>query len=295
MSFSQLRRLAEQGHLVQARAGLEHRIHSGSLSEAEAVEAYTLLAGLLFHQHDLFAAAHTAERALRLAQQHGGAAQIIEARFQLGVALTELGDSPAAIPHLEFVLANAHQLEKGLQLTARAFFAIGNNRVRRREYAEAARIFAQAAEQAQALGDSALAARATRSTAWCYLHLDRPAEAITQLNWLQDYIEQHPDDLHIRHALLVDWALYHRICGDIALSSRYCQQLFASDAAGISDEHRTEAAWVAGANALDLGRPGDARLFARLALDYAVRAQWPFAINQATNLLNRIRLAEQTA
>lgn len=289
MACEEVRQLLEQGLLDQARTQLERQIHGGELPKQELGEAYSLAALVHLRRGDYYAAARCGESGLRLAEETGNTALAVMAHFRLGTALTYLGDTPEAMEHLRHFLVQASaSWEECRPLVPRARFNLGINLMRRREYATALQEYRQASDEFEAAGAPDLAARSWREAAWCLMLLDRADEALPWLERMEQYTRACPEDSHVRNVLVVDRALYHRQKRNIAASMALCEDIFQPGRTGVTPEHLAEAAWVAGLNALDLGHLDQAGLFAAAALDHALRAKWPFMINQATALRRRI-------
>lgn len=287
------RELLELGMFQEARAELERLIHADECTQAERAEAYRLASKLYYKLKDLYAAKSCGEKALSLAESARLDHLVAEAHYALGIALTELGDTPEALDHLQAFLERRHLTPEGARLEPRAVFAVAQNLFRRRQYADAIATYQQAADLFARQGPQNLVAWCWRNIVDGLLLLDRPGEALPYLQRLESYAAANPDDLYIRYGLIVDKAHYHRITGELAISMGYCAELLGNPGRpGLTDYHRTECAWIAGLNALDLGDLDQARIFAGQALTCAIKAQWPFAINRANALRRRIAEAE---
>lgn len=293
MDLAQIRQLVDQGDLLQAEVQLDRLLRSGPLTPAERAGAHLLACMLRQRQRRWLSAVHSGEAALEAAATAGLAHLTAAAHLELAAALTGLGDTPRALDHLEASLDQACLAEGGQALAARAHALLGANRTHRREYAAAIAHYKQAAALYAACGDAAGQARSWREVAWCLLVLDRAPEALPYLDQVEAYLAAHPADHDLANALVADRALCCRHLGQIAASMALCQELFVPGRPGVAPRHRAQGAWVAGLNALDLGRLDEARMFATVALEQAMRAEWPFLTNQAGAL--RRRVAEAAA
>ncbi len=293
MRYNKAREFIRRGRYDAARVELERLLQGEDCSLSERAEAHRLVASVCYKLKDLYAAKSHAEEALRLAKATRSKHLAAEAHFVLGIALTELGDPPEAMLHLQTFLERQADSASGERLEPKALFAIAQNLYRSQQYADAVSQYQQAATLFEKRGPQNLQAWCWRNIFDCCLFLHRPHAALPYLNQLSDYTLTNPGDLYIRNALLVDKAHYCRVTGNLPVSMDFCRQLFEPGRPGVTDTHRTEAAWIAGLNALDLGDPQHAKMFADLALESAIKAKWPLAINRATKL--RVAITENIA
>ncbi len=292
MACAQVRDLISQGLFCQARAELERLIHSEECTHVELAEAYRLASSVYYKLNDLYAAKSCGEKALSLAESAGLKHLVAEAHFSLGITLTELGDTPQAMEHLNVFMEEKANTSKGNQLEPKAIFATGQNLFRRRQYSDAIASYRQAANLFDERGPQNLTAWCWRNIVDCQLMLDRAHAALPYLHQLESYVSNHPDDQYIRNALIVDKAHYYRMIGQTGVSMSHCRELFEPGRPGVDDTHRSECAWIAGLNATDLGHFDEAQMFATQALNCGIKAQWPLAINRANALQQRIATTE---
>lgn len=121
--------------------------------------------------------------------------------------------------------------------------------------------------------------------AWCHLLLQQPELARQAIERSEAWSVVMPN-VPVHDLLLPHWAFYYRQTGDLTTSMEYCEQAIAAPGLLDRDYHNTlgEAYWIAGQNALDLGRLPESRMFAQNAIQHGMKLQWSSLVNRANQL-----------
>lgn len=290
MDFDSLHQQILVGADTQVETQLRGILAFGDLADVAIAEAHEVMALLQLFRGAFSLAAHHALLAIRHAQVAGAKAVEAHAHLRAGTALTFMADSPVAIDHLDAVLTISRDTPLPTLTLGLAHYNRALNFVRQHRYAAALEDYRCAASYYRDCDELRKWAHATRGAAWCLLHLDRAPEVPPYLDELADYVNRTSDD-SIRFKLWVDRALYLRQTGDLESSSSLCHMALAERLAG--PEVWTEAAWIAGQNAMDMKHWPFAEQMAAKALQHAIEAEWPHAMNQANRLRQRIRESRQ--
>lgn len=236
---------------------------------------------------EFYAAAKLGERALERAREAGDTETLGRAHFDLGCAQTNIGDTTSAEENLTAFLSLLPQMSGVERWEGMAHYNLSILHRQRKQWHTAIQTLERASALFERNGQQAERAQCALDQAWCYLMLGAPSLAAPALAQVEEYLGQQADD-SLSADLICAKALYYRQEGDIAASSRLCQEVFAPGRQGVTSHHLGEAAWIMGENALDLGRIEEANLFVNMALDHAARDNWPSLMNLACDLRRRV-------
>lgn len=292
MPLSRLHTLLASQYWAQARKEVD-RLLSTDLSPSDRAHAYKSGGFAALQCGEYFAAIEMATRAIRQAAEAGETGAEAEAHFVAGTAYLFVGDHPLSEQHLVRFLDMSTSLPDMGSKVPHAHFNMGVLSEYRGNYHDAVAGYERALSLWLQAGVTKQVVRCYRHLAWCHLLLHQPDQALPYLNRIEMQLRVR-EDPEYRFWLLIDRAFYCRLNGQLADSLALCEEVFAQTGSpGLSDDHLTEAAWITGENSLDVGRTHEAMIFADLAIQYAMRANWPFMMNRANNLRTRAAEAEE--
>lgn len=259
----------------------------GGNTPAARASAFARAATASIELKEFYGAAKQAEAGLRLAIAAGDMTIIATLQYLLGNISVWLGDMAQAEDNLQAFLAIAEDIVTDSDpRRGKAFYNLGLVMGQFRRYADARDHFIAAIPLLLAAGLPVNAAQAHLDVARAEMYLDNIAAARCQMERAQQLLTAHPDPQLETHLLCYRAQLQH-LTHDFAGSDSNCQAVFRPDRPGVTDQHRGEAAWIMGENALATGRISEAQLFADLATQYATQLMYPWLINQAIDLRNR--------
>jgi tetratricopeptide (TPR) repeat protein len=283
------------------RAGGEHRAvirlartfleQPEGLTDAEGFEVARAGAGAAMALQEFHVAARFAEQERLWALATGDPDSQALAAYHHGTALLYLGDAPAAVAHLQEFMA-AGDRPALARYRGAALFNLGACLLQQRTYPEAVRQFLASHDACQAQGDHVGTARALLEAAWAELLEGKIEPAGYRLEQAAAILAQHPDD-HLTAVRLVHQAYCHYRSSEYGPAARLCEEVLAPGRTGVTAHQLSEAAWIAGECALVQGNLTAARHLAALALDEAIRANWPGLMNRANDLRMRVQAADK--
>jgi tetratricopeptide (TPR) repeat protein len=284
LPLTKLRQHLAQGEYVQARREAERLIQVGELVGEHLVLAYRGASLAHYHLQEVFAAIKLGERALELAQCLGSWELIGKSRYSLGEFYLTLGDYPMAY---EFVMGFLSDLDRyptlDKSLEAWAHHKLGLIFRFRTQYQKSLASHHVAAGLHQRNGDVHAVVEALRGVVWCHLKMGEPHEAWPYIQQVSKLLQEHPHDRLLAN-LLNDMAYYYQQIGDLKTSMNYCAEALVPGRPGVNDQILATACVIAGENALALNRREEARIFANLADEFALRAKHPTLMNRAVSL-----------
>lgn len=289
MPLAKVEQLLATGACLQARREAERLLSDGTISTQERGRLHQLAGRAAFMLRDLFGSVRHGERALGYARECGDHALLAPVHLDLGSAYTHIGDGHLAAEHLRAFLAAAPPDPGWRQHRGTACRHLAQVARQGRQWTQSIEWLRRARE----LLEPAHLAQLELDLAWCHLMLHLPDLAASHLAAAEAHLAENPD-AHAACLLLYHRAYCHRLKGELAASTALCQELFTPGRRGTSDLPLAYAAWIMGENALDLGLPAEAQLFANLALDYSVKGNLPPVMNLSGNLRRRIAAATAT-
>lgn len=281
--------LLRAGAYSQARRQAEMLLQ-GDLEPAQAAVAYRLAARACLGMEEPYAAVQFGERACELAKSSGAVETLAQAHFDCGCGYVNIGDTARAEEHLKAFDSLVAQAPVLASWRGLALYNLSIIHRQRKDWAGAIDALTQASVIFEAGGHQDRLTQARLDTAWCYLMSGNAGSAALHLERVADYVASVPDS-PLAADLLTAQALYHRVAGDLAKSSRLCAEVI-SERPGMTRHHLAEACWVLGENALDLNRLEEASVFAALALDHAQADNWPSMMNLAGDLRRRVQMVK---
>lgn len=255
-------------------------------SDADRATAFTYACTASIHLREFYGAAKQAETGLQHANAANDLATITTLHYLLGNISIWLGDMANAEDNLQAFLAMGLTTDTDPR-TGKARYNLGLVMGQYRRFADAANSFVAAIPLLLTANLPVNAAQAHLDAARAHMYLDDLPAAEQHIAQARQLLNNHPDPGVQTHLLCYQAQLQH-LTGDIAGSDSSCQAVFRPERPGVTDQHRAEAAWIMGENALDAGRVTEAQLFADLAVQYATQFMYPWLLNQAIDLRNRI-------
>lgn len=288
--MSKVEQFLAAGAFLQARREAERLLLGGELAPRDQGRAYRLACRACLSLQELFAAAKFGERAVERARGTHDQETLGKAHFDLGCAYTQIGDTHLAAEHLEAFLTLLPQLTGVERWEGLAYYNLSVVHRQRKQWSTAIQLLEQADWLFRKHAQLPEQAQVALDLAWCHLMLGDPAKAAPYLESVEVHLSHHPDD-RLSADLICERALYFRLKGDLPAATELCRALFTPKRQGVGDHQLAEASWIMGENALDLGRRSEAAIFADLALNHAVKANWPSLMNLACDLRRRIKAA----
>lgn len=162
---------------------------------------------------------------------------------------------------------------------------------RQGRHGEAAVAYRMALDRFIEKGRTRDAADCHQNLAWLYLLERKADEAFPHMECAQSFVEALPDDYRVQ--MKVCWALLHYVRLEVGDAMELvCDVLYASQP-GVTAHHQSEAAWIGGCIALDLGQLDVAALLARKAQGLALEAKEPELMDKAYDLVARVMAADE--
>jgi tetratricopeptide (TPR) repeat protein len=285
--INELKALAAQGRYLQVDRDAQRLIASGDLNETALAETYVYGAIAKFRLQEFWGSLKMAERAM--SSPTAGPGTIGMAALMAGLNEIEIGDYAMAIDHLQMAMEQSEGSEdlrrqEGVlhHNMALAYRARRDWEKANMHYEFAAHVFSHKDEMSSAL-------ECYRGAAWCYLNQGDATRAEILIAKIEAYLTTHPNaDPHWYTYLLVDRA-YVLLCrGQSEEAINLCEEVSAHGRVGVSDEARTEASWIAGEAALQLGHLDEAALFADYTIEWALKVQWPYMMSRGNDLRRRV-------
>lgn len=287
MPLEKLRQHLGRGEYVQARREAERLIYLGELSGANLVQAYRGGALANYYLQEIFGAVKLGEKALELASQLEAWDLIGKLRYELGEFYLTLGDAHMALQHLQQCAADIDRYGDVPGLKAKLHHNLAHVYRHRRDFPRALASLHMAVDLYRQDGHRHLEMEALRAIIWCHLEARNPTAAWPYIQRVAAYLSDQSDPaLSAGH--LTDLAYYHRLTGDVRTSMNYCEEALVPGRPGVDDRILATACVITGENALDVGRYQEARMFANLAGDHALKAKHPYLMNMASALRKRI-------
>lgn len=282
-----------RGEYLQAKREAERLLMLGGMDDADISRVYRAGGKACLELREYYAAVKLLELAVEYGKRAGDWDVVGRARHNLGVAYLWLGDFAQAEQVLNRWLRDLPRYQHLQHAQAEVYVNLGILYRHRHHNAAALAYYAMGQEMFTQFGQWRGTVHCLLNCAWIHLMERRPAEAARLLEAAAHYLQSVPDpDLQAHYFCMK--ALLARIQEDYSASMAYCEEIFAGRP-GASDYHLSEASWIAGENALDLGRMSEARIFASLAMKYALQARYPLLMNLACDLKTKIAAAEERA
>jgi tetratricopeptide (TPR) repeat protein len=294
LSLDKLKQYLVRGEYRQARREAEYLIYLGDLKPFELVQAYRGAALAYYFLQEVIAATKLGEKALELAVKCGNRELIGKSRYDLGEFYLKVGDTHLAKEHLLQFLNELPLYPTCEGLEAKAHHNLALIFRQRRDHEQALTAHQKAATLFEQQGDSRQMMEALRGIIWCHLANGQPHAAWPFIQRISTYLQEHQDD-GLSTSQLTDLAYYHRLIGNVHTSMDFCEEALIPDRPGVDEHILATACVIAGENALDVQHTSEARMFATLALDYALKARHPVLMNRASALRRRIRGAASSS
>jgi tetratricopeptide (TPR) repeat protein len=289
MPLKRLESLMASQHWAQARKEAD-RLLAADLAATDRGRVCRAGGFAALQCGDLERALSLGHEAIDLGRESGDFQTEAEAHFVVGTASLLSGEVGAAERHLLQFLDMETAASPRLP---HAHFNLGVLAEQRESYRDAIAGYELALGLWLRAGQTRQVIRCYRSLAWCHLLLGEAPGAVPYLKRMEMQLRVR-DDAEFRFWLLTDRSVLSRLEGDLAQSVALCEEVFAQTGApGMLDEHLTAAAWVTGENSLDVGRLELAKVFADLALAYAMKSNWSLMIRKACDLRRRATEAEE--
>lgn len=255
---------------------------------AERASAFARAATASVELREFYGASRQAEAGLWLALAANDAPVIADLHFLLGQVSIWIGDMAKAEDNLLAFLAITEDIVADMDpRLGMARYNLGLVFGQYKRFVDARDCFVAAIPPLLAASLPANAARAHLDAARAEMYLDDLLAAEEHIALAIQILNAHHDAVVETHLLCYQAQLQH-LAGDVEESDNSCRAVFQPDRHGVTDQHRGEAAWIMGENALASGRVSEAQLFAELAIKYATQFMYPWLINQAINLRNRV-------
>lgn len=287
MPLERVGQLLREGAYLQVCQEAEQLLQDGGLTphaESGLLRAACRACGSL---QDYYAAVKYGERAIEIARRIGNIDIQGRAHFDVGVSYVYIGDTHAAERNLAAFLALAPSMKGVEKWDGKAYYNLSFVFRQRKDWRKAVEALERAVILYEQHGEDALRAQAHLDIAWCYLMNGKPAEAKPFVDAVGEFVACHET-----HDLVNDFlclkALYCRCAGDISTSARLCAEIFIPGRKGVTSRHLGEVAWIMGENALDVGHLNECEVFASMALDYAIRDNFPTLMNLGSDLRRRL-------
>lgn len=287
MPLSRLKHLLAFERYREAQLEGEQLIRLEALGDEDRASAYKGAAMASYYQRDVFAAVKLGEKALEVAQRTANWELINKTRYDLAEYYLSVGDYAQSHDHLIRFLIDLQHCPSLSWMEAWAHHNLALIFRYRHQYESALSSHHLSADIFQRLGDSLRMMEAWRGIIWCHLELNQTEEALPYLCRLNHHLKKHPHD-HLAASLMTDWAYYCRKTGNLRASMSYCLEALSPGRPGVDEHIMSTAAAIASENALELDRLDEARIFANLAEDFAMRAKHSALMNRATQLRRRL-------
>lgn len=285
MPLTELEHLVQSGDWAAARQELDWVLHFGNLDPEQRSRAMEKGCRIMNRLQQHYETLQMAEAALALAGRLGERQRQLLIRFDLGVAHLWLGNTREAVDTF------AAFLEQGAlapaDLLGKAWFNLGIGHRQMNCLSEAVAAFRQAADHYRGQGVVVGEVKCLLEEAWCHLLAEEWYRAEAPMRESARLLSQWPDSFLQAYQHLVE-AYYHRQQLSLAESEGLVRPLLNGDH---FPELLAHACWVAGQNALDMGRWEEARRLAERSLDSSQQCPYPDVVNQAYLLLNQAREA----
>lgn len=234
-----------------------------------------------------------AEQEQEWAEALGSKVAIATALYHRGTVAIHVGDTHQAILFLRQYMA----LDDGdtadlAPYRGAARFNLGTALMQRQEFGEATAMLRSAREAFIVEGNQRGIIRCYLQMAWNELVQGHSESAGAYTAQAARMLELYPDP-ELLTSTLCRRAYYHWQVGELAEATRLCEEILAEGRPGSTAHYRAEGAWIAGECGLALGQLEAARKMAECARDQATEDRWIPGINRATDLLRRIREAEE--
>lgn len=288
LALTNLRQHLAQGEYLQARREAERLIQTGELVGENLVQAYRGAALAHFYLQDVFAAIKLGERALESAESLGSWELIGKVRYDLGEFYLSLGDYHQAFDSLMQFLTDLSMYSTLTEREAWAHHKLGLIFRHRRQYEDSLASHHLAVSLHKRHGNLKAAMEALRGVVWCHLKMAQPHEAWPYMQQIHHYLQEH-DEPGLAASMLNDSAYYYQQLGEFKASLDFCAEVMQPGRPGVDDHILATACVIAGENAAALQHREEARLFANLAAEYALRAKHPALMNRATALRRQLR------
>ncbi len=279
-----------RGEYLQAKREAERLLMMTGLDDAQMSRIYRAGGKACLELRECYAAVKLLELAIDFGKRSGDWDVVGRARHNLGAAYLWLGDYSQAEQVLNRWLRDLQRYQHLQHAQAEVYVNLGILYRHRHHNAAALAYYAMGQELFTQLEQWRGVVHCLLNSAWIHLMERRSAEAARVLETAGQYLQSIPDADLQAHFFCMR-ALLARIQEDYPASMAYCEEIFAGRP-GASDYHLSEAAWIAGENALDLGRMPEARIFASLAMKYALQARYPMLMNLACDLKAKISAQE---
>lgn len=237
-----------------------------------------------------------AERCHQVAAEAQAEDLIAPAAYLLGSLYVYVGDMHLGLQYTDQFLAIDTPRQPSLsRYRGPAWFNRATALMNRRRYEEAAIAFTNAHDAFDVAGDRHRMAETLLQAAWMETLAGRLDVAQQNLRSATEQLQELQDpDLEISRLCHHAFLTFKQ--QDFEGALQLCDEVFVPGRPGVTSRHLAAATWVAGECALAQNMLTEAGMFADLATDHAVRATWPFMMNQAADLRRRVRAAgEQPA
>lgn len=247
------------------------------------------LAAWALREH--FEAVRWAERAYDVARESDEPCRLAVAAYYRGTYWTIIGDTVQARQYLlEFLARDDPQRPEFDRFRGPAWFNLGSVYLKRLAYDDAAEVLTRACEAFGTVGNSRCEIEAVLQLAWVWTMAGNLPVARDLLKTAAVELAKNSDP-DLEASRICHEALLLQRMGQYHDAVQLCEEIFAPGREGITDHHLSEAAWISGECALALGLLQAATIMANLALDHALKANWPTLMNRASDLRRRVMAA----
>jgi tetratricopeptide (TPR) repeat protein len=258
------------------------------LADREAFEVARLGASAAMTMNRVFQASQFTEQEIFWAEASGNADLMATSMFHHASALMFKGDAREARARFEaYLIMDTPPREALNPYRWASHFNLGVILEQQRDYRGAVSAFLVARDVAQASRLPTQVVQSLLEAAWADIMDKRGEAAGFRLQEATEILDEHPNEI-LQATALCHRAAYHWKMGERAEAMRLAQEIMTPDRPGVNAHHRCEASWIAGECALELGLLSEAQMFVAVALDYAVKANWPYLMNQVGDLRRRI-------
>lgn len=283
------RRKAAGEHLAVIRLAAQVLGQPDGITDMEGIEAARMGATAALSMRLVYQAARFADTEREWADNLDNPVLQAVAAYHQGTAWLEIGDTHTALEHLTtFSRLDVPHCSELDRYRGAVWFNIGTAKLQRRDFTGASEAF-QAARDAYLLhGSPQQVIRCHLQEAWSDLMAEQYDMAGSRLGQARALIADHPDD-ETQTTAIIYWALYELRTGHPAQALSKCEEVLTPGRRGLMKHHTTDAAWVAGECALQLGHIREAGMFADLALQVATEGTLSSAMGRANNLRQRVQ------